>query len=158
MIADRPSHHARGAGRTASLLLALLCIASVGHAYAEELPAFRPGLWEFNRSMEDNSGMYRQTRFTRQRCADPTADLRKTRAKMAVQGCSLSPLSGTGDFYEGTSTCEAPRSRMESHIALTAAGEDAYRLAITSRGEKGSTTEEITARRLGACPARSGGH
>jgi hypothetical protein len=158
MISGEPSQRARRTGRAASLFLALFCIASAGHAYAEELPAFRPGLWEFNRSMDDNSGMYRQTRFIRQRCADPTADLRKTRAKMAAEGCSLSPLSGTGDFYEGTSTCEAPRSRMESHIVLTAAGGDAYRLAITTRGEKGSTTEEVTAKRLGDCPARSGGH
>jgi hypothetical protein len=158
MISGKPSLRARRGGRTAALLLALSCISALDRAYAEGLPAFRPGLWEFNHSMEDNSGMYRQTRFTRQRCADPTADLRKTRAEMSAQGCSLSPLSGSGDFYEGTATCQAPRSRMESHITLTAAGGDGYRLMVTSRGEKGSTTEEITARRLGDCPARSGGH
>ena len=83
-----------------------------------------------------------------------TADLRKTLAEMSARGCSLSPLGGTGDLYEGTSSCEAPRSRMESHIVLTVAGEDPYRLVITSRGEKGSTTEEITARREQSQPIR----
>jgi hypothetical protein len=155
MISGKSSPRHAG---TLILLLASFCVASSDDARAEDLPVFRPGLWEFTRSMDDNSGMYRQTKFTRQKCAAPTADLRKASEKMSAQGCSQSPLLRIGDSYEGTSTCQVFGIQMESHTVLTAAGDGAYRRVTTARGEKGSTTEEITARRLGDCPAESGGH
>ena len=142
--------------RTEAFSLVLVCLLiSPSISLADDLPSLRPGLWEFKSSMEDNTGMYRQTTFTKQKCADPVSDIMKMNEKFSRQGCSLSSPSRHGDSYESTSVCQVLGIQMESRTTLTALGDSAYKVSVISHGKNGSTTEELTATRLGDCRKRS---
>lgn len=120
-------------------------------AQAPGYPTLRPGLWEFTRSTSDGSGSYRQTKFTRQRCADPVADLKRHYEQLARRDCTLTPLARHGDAYEGASVCTVLGRQMESRTLLTALGDGDYSLVTVASGDYGTMTEEVSAVRLGDC-------
>lgn len=140
------------AGRMKAGALALACAAMLPvTAFAEDYPPLRPGLWEFTRSTSDGTGSYRQTKFTRQRCADPAADMKRQHEKLARQDCTLTPLAKQGDAYEGASVCTVFSGQMESRTLLTVEGDSAYNVVVVSNGHYGTMTEEVSAVRLGDC-------
>src|SRR5882724_10204707 len=78
----------------ATLLVAGLCGPALAPAaMAAELPAFRPGLWEFKRTVEGGRGP--QT-LANQKCTNPTEDMKKGRQSLAGVGCTFTPLTQSG--------------------------------------------------------------
>lgn len=138
--------------RNKACALALACAVMLpATTLAEDYPPLRAGLWEFTRTTSDGTGAHRQTKFTRQRCADPAADMKKQNEKLARQECALTPLSRQGDVYEGTAVCTAFGKPMESRTWLTVEGDSAYSVVVVSNGHYGTMTEEVSAVRLGNC-------
>jgi hypothetical protein len=138
--------------RSSACVLALGCTLLLPvTTLAEEYPSLRPGLWEFIRTTNDGSGAHRQTKFTRQRCTDPVADMKRLKEKLVQQGCMLTPQSRQGDVYEVAAVCTVMGGQMESRTFLTVEGDGAYSAIVVSSGDYGSVTEEVSAVRLGDC-------
>ena len=67
-----------------ALLIASLALPAFA---ADELPAFRTGLWEFKRSVDGGDG--KPVTLTNQKCTNPTEDMKKKTESMAQSGCQL---------------------------------------------------------------------
>jgi len=118
-------------------------------ARGEEPPAFRQGLWQFDRTV---GGQKLQTR----ECTSPTEELKRQNALLSKGGCKLTPTQRSGDAYTFTAECtiNTPNSASvsaRSTSVMTVDGDSAYQVEITTTGAGTSTRELLIARRIGDC-------
>src|SRR3981081_2931138 len=94
-------HRNRGggsaAGSAAALVVALMVTAADG-ARADEPPAFRQGLWEFDRTI---GGQKLQTKSW----SNPSEDMKRQNAIREKGGCKSSPGKQSGNAYTFTVDC-----------------------------------------------------
>jgi len=129
--------------------LAALLLAGLGlTAIADELPVFRQGLWEFNRSVDGGDG--RPVALTTQKCTDPTADM-KAKNEAALGTCKMTPITRSGDLYTFTLECTIQGVSMKSKSVITAESDSAYRIDVETRQAGHTTRELLGARRIGDC-------
>src|SRR5262245_10682946 len=77
-------------------------------ARAAELPDFRPGLWQFDRTVEDPAVPGGPQKLQAQKCVDPKADMQKQNQMLKQLGCILTPLTQTGQVYHFKASCKFP--------------------------------------------------
>jgi len=136
------------AGSAASLLFVITLVAA-DLARADEPPAFRRGLWQFDRTV---GGQALQT----QSCSSPSEDMERQNALLEKGGCKSSPGKRSGDVYTFTVECmvATPGSgtvNVRSTSVMTAESDSAYNVDITTTGAGTSTQERLIARRIGDC-------
>ena len=145
-------HRNRGgcsaAGSAASLLFVITLVAA-DLARADEPPAFRRGLWQFDRTV---GGQALQTKS----CSSPSEDMERQNAMLEKGGCKSSPGKRSGDVYTFTVECTVatPGSgnvNVRSTSVMTAESDSAYNVDITTTGAGTSTQERLVARRIGDC-------
>jgi hypothetical protein len=145
-------HHNRSGGRAAGGALSLLLIMALvaaDLARADEPPAFRRGLWQFDRTI---GGQALQTKS----CTSPTEDLERQNAILEKGGCKSSPGKRSGDVYMFTVECTVttPGSgtvTVHSTSVMTVESDSAYNVDIKTTGAGTSTQERLVARRIGDC-------
>lgn len=140
----------RGPRRTIRMLsIAALAAWGVSLAVAADWPSFKPGQWQFERTMESAGKPVEKHSHTE--CFDPTAEQAKQRAMLAKAGCQFSPLEQSGKTYRYSAKCKMGSISSTSNSVLEALGSEAY--TITIDGVVGSTRthEVVTARRVGDC-------
>ena len=120
-----------------------------GTAAADELPAFRKGLWEYDRTMERGGGP-KQSVKARQ-CVDPTEDMNRQRAMLSQSGCKFSPIARNGNVYTYSARCTMAGLTVESRSALKLESDAAYRLEVESSEGGIASREVLIARRVGDC-------
>lgn len=147
----RPIRHVRPSSRARLVLCAALAAVSSA-VVADNPPVFKPGLWEFKRTVEDARLGGEPLELEDRRCADPTAEMRDTSDTLALQGCKVSPVSRAGNRYSFDYQCDMQGTRYESHSVITVESDGAYRAEITGRGGESSSKEVLRARRVGDCP------
>ena len=131
----------------AAILIASLALPAFA---ADELPAFRTGLWEFKRSVDGGDG--KPVTLTNQKCTNPTQDMKKKTESMAQSGCQASPVSKSGNLYTFTLKCTIQGVALQSRSVINAESESAYTVdAETKTGGK-TTREQLTARWISGCP------
>ena len=130
------------------VIVAVLLFA--GLAAADELPALRPGMWEFIRTVAPAGG--KPQTLQNKKCADPTEQMKSQNAMFEKSGCTFSPVQKSGNRYTFKATCTVQGDTFESTTVMTFENEGAYRLDIESRHGKQATQETLTARRVGDCP------
>jgi hypothetical protein len=140
-----PSHAIATAKRFVLAASVLATVAAVG---AEDLPQFRPGLWEFKRTIEELKQGAKPPPMNLQECADPTASLKKHKE---TPGCTFSPMTKSGDSYSFTADCQTDRGRLRSKSVITVESDSAYRLRVESQAGEQQVTEVLVARRIGEC-------
>jgi hypothetical protein len=121
-----------------------------GTAAAAELPVFRPGLWEFDRTVNGQ-------KVASKECLDPTARMKAQNAKLEQSGCSFSPMEKAGATYTFTSECAMKMPggkalRSSSKSVMTVESDSAYRLQVTGTLAGEPSSEQLVARRIGECP------
>lgn len=136
--------------RLAAIASAVLLAWAVPTAMADDWPAFKPGLWQFDRTME-GMGPAPQ-KVTRQDCIDPTADQKAQRTRLAKVGCVFSPTVQSGKTYRYSATCKMAGTTTTSNSVLEFQGTDAYKLTVDSTIDGMKTHEVLVARRVGDCP------
>ena len=124
------------------------CIATV--ASAADWPKFKPGQWQFDRTIE-GTGPEPQ-KLTKVECVDPTEENRKQRAMLTQAGCQFTPVAEKGSTYTYGATCRIGSVSSTSRSTLVADGNEAYTVTIDSETDGVKTHEVLTARRLGDCP------
>ncbi len=117
-------------------------------ALADELPVFRKGLWEFDRSVDGGDG--KPVALTTQKCTDPTADMKKKNEE-ALGTCKMSPVSRSGNLYTFSAECTILGVSMQSKSVITAESDSAYRVDVEARQDGITTREQLTAKRVGDC-------
>ena len=134
--------------RTASIVLALTTMATLP-ARADEPPALRQGLWQFERTV---AGQKLQT----QECVNPNEEMQREHALLETGGCASSP----GHRADKTYTFSADRTikppggqpvTVRSTSVMTVEDDSAYKVEITTTGAGTATQELLLARRLGEC-------
>ena len=130
-----------------SLLLGSLLGATLAAA-AAEMPQFRHGMWEYERTSGGN-------RYAAKECGDPAQAMRANNASLEKIGCRFSPVTHEGSTYTFTSECaiKLPSGVYSSRTrsVLTVQGDSAYRLEVRET-RQGSTTEEtVVAHRVADC-------
>jgi Protein of unknown function (DUF3617) len=136
-----------GPGR---ILIACLAVGTALTALAaEQLPAFKPGLWEFKRSVESGDGQ--PATLTNQKCTSPTDDMNKKTVAMAESGCQPSPVSRSGNFYTFSLKCTIQGVPIESTSVITFESDSAYKVDVESKQGDKTTREQLSARRVGEC-------
>jgi hypothetical protein len=144
-------HRNRGgcaAGSAASLLFVITLVAA-DLARADEPPAFRHGLWQFDRTV---GGQALQTKS----CGNPSEDMERQNAILEKGGCKSSPGKRSGNVYTFTVECtvQTPGSatvNVRSTSVMTAESDSAYNVDIMTTGAGTSTQERLVARRIGDC-------
>ena len=128
------------------LALSLLVIATA--AFAEDFPKFRPGLWEFKRSIEGAKGTTKPITTELQQCTDPTQNFTK---RGELPGCKLSPMTRKGSTYSFTADCNIRGVDVHSGSATVVESDSAYKLTIETTAGDRRTKEVLVAKRIGDC-------
>lgn len=129
-------------------LLALFTLASA--ARAEDLPSFRQGLWQFERSAAG------QKMHTTQ-CTSPSQDMKRQNEMIEKRGgCKMSPLKHSANTYTFSADCtlSAPQGPVtfRSTSVMTVESDSAYKIEVTTSDALGPTGKELlTAHRIGDC-------
>ena len=134
--------------RFAALLAAAI---STGAATAEELPAFRAGVWEFNRAMEASATAGKPQTIQTRQCTSPSDDMKKQNEMLTKSGCKFSPVTRAGNIYSYSAVCNLTGASGTSKSELTVESDSAYLIRIESNLGGTPSREVLRAKRVGDC-------
>ena len=120
-----------------------------GTALADELPTFRKGTWDFQRTVDGGPG--KSQKLSNKECVDPAADMKRQNAMLTKVGCTFSPVAKSGNAYTFTSQCKMQGIVARSKTVLTYESEGAYRLNVESTQNGQPSKETLVAKRVGDC-------
>jgi hypothetical protein len=136
------------AGPALLLAFALLLVATPRLSRAEDVPAFRQGLWEYQRAVGGN-------KYAATECLDPGEDLRRQQSALQKMGCKLSPTAHAGSSwtYSADCTVKLPSGAMSFSrtSVLTADSDSAYQVEMRTTDRTGTTSQVISAHRVADC-------
>jgi hypothetical protein len=130
------------------LTLSLLLPAAAG---AGDLPAFRKGMWEFNRTVEGQDAGGKAATLTNKKCTDPSADMKRMNELLAKQGCKFSTPTSRGNVHTFTSECQIQGVAAKSRSVITVESDSAYTVQVDGTAGGRATKELLVARRVGDC-------
>lgn len=145
---DRRAVCKRGT-RVAAAVLAGAALFMTVASRAEEPPAFRQGLWQFDRTV---GGQKLQSK----ECTNPSEDMQQQNAMLTKGGCTFTPSTRSGKTYTFSAECTikppagAPVTARSTSV-MTVDSDSAYKVEITTTGAGTSTNEVLIARRVGDC-------
>jgi hypothetical protein len=120
-------------------------------AFAAELPPFRKGMWEFNRTVDGQGPGGKPATMTNKKCTDPSADMKRMNDMLSKQGCKFSARSAKANVYSFSSECQMQGISMQSQSIVTVESDSAYTVQVTGSGGGRSTKELLVAKRVGDC-------
>ena len=126
-----------------------------GHAWADDLPIRKAGLWEI-KMVRTGSQL---PEMTMQHCTDEATDRQMNNmvSPMAQQICSKQDLRKTANGYVSDAVCNIAGASVSSHSEISGDFNSAYTVVTTSHSELGAksaprdTVTRIEAKWLGAC-------
>ncbi len=135
--------------------LCLLVAVPASHAWADDLPIRKAGLWEIKMAKTGSP----LPDMTMQHCTDETTDkdMNNMVSPMAKQICSKQDIQKTATGYVTDSLCSVAGTSIASHSEITGDFNSAYTVTTTSHsdlGSKGTPRDAVTkieAKWLGAC-------
>ena len=128
--------------------------ARAADAAAVELPSFRPGLWEYRRTLMRSGGP--QVSTTR-KCTNPGGEMREKIAELKKKNCQFAPLKRSGEHYISSWVCQTPSGAMRFRDVLTATDDSSYQDVSEAHSAQHVTQQKVEARRLGECPGLGAG-
>jgi len=131
---------------TAILLSTLAC----GPLLADDLPALRQGLWNFQRTVNGE-------KIEATKCTSPTEDMKTMSAKLEKSGCRMSPVKKSGNVFTYTADCSmkmptGATMKSRSTSVLTVESDSSYRLEVDAVTDGQASKERLVAKRIGDCP------
>ena len=123
---------------------------SVAQETAPELPHFKPGLWEYRRTVVNGQSAKPQVSTVR-KCSDPTADIRSKMSMLKTRNCQFTPLSKKQDHYLSSWTCPTPNGPMRFRDVLIVKDLTSYEDVSEVHTAQHVTQQKIEASRVGEC-------
>jgi hypothetical protein len=117
-----------------------------------ELPALRPGLWEYHRSMVIGERGKPQIASVK-KCSDPTAEFKQKMAELKKKGCQFTQLMQNGNRYTSAWKCPVTGGSATVRDVIAVKGSGGYQDDSEVRLPQRLTRSTILATRLGDCPA-----
>jgi hypothetical protein len=117
---------------------------------ADELPAFKQGMWAYSSTKTLKNGSKPQERKV-QLCTSPTEDIRKKWDSLAGRACQFTPLRHNGAKYVYSSSCERNGVKLQTISVITVESDSSYRVDTESRTNNAAQKEAIVAKRVGDC-------
>jgi hypothetical protein len=141
-------HHTRMLVATVTAIL-LSALAS-GPILADDLPALRQGMWNFQRTVNGE-------KIEATKCMSPTDDMKKMNAKLEKSGCRMSPIKKSGKVFTYTADCSMKlptggTMSSRSSSVLTVESDSSYRLEVDAVTDGKASKERMVAKRIGDCP------
>jgi len=119
-----------------------------------ELPAFRPGLWEYRRTLMRSGGP--QVSTTR-KCTNPGAEMREKMTELKKKNCQFAPLRRSNEHYISSWICQTSAGATRFRDVLTATDDSSYQDVSETHSAQHVSQQKIEARRLGECPGLGAG-
>jgi hypothetical protein len=120
-------------------------------AAAMGLPSFKPGKWQYQRSViSATGGAPRQATISK--CADPSQEMRAKLAELKQKGCRFMPTTHSGNSYSTSWTCPAHGGLVLMSQVITVTSESSYEDSNEARVQDQATRTKIVATRVGECP------
>lgn len=130
--------------------------ASAAVATPVELPAFRFGLWEYQRTlMQDATPKPRVTSM--KKCVDPGEEMRAKMDTLKKRGCEFAPVKRHNDRYISSWVCQTQTGPLRFRDVLIVKDENGYQDVSETHSPQGVSQQKITATRLGDCPGMGSG-
>jgi len=126
-----------------------------GAAWADDMPARKPGLWEVTMHMDAANMPTEVTKL----CVDTATDAAMQRlATTGSSNCSKKDMHRAGDVVTSYSVCTFGGTEMSSQAVATFSGDAAYHVDIKTKYNPpmqghGESTMTQDAKWVGACPA-----
>jgi hypothetical protein len=124
-------------------------VALAAPAIAQDLPQFRKGMWEFNRTVSTGAG--EPQALNSRKCVNPTDELRKQNEMLAQVGCKASTVTRRGNSYSFGADCTVNGVAVQSRSVITVESDSAYRVSVESKQGTRATRETLVARRVADC-------
>jgi hypothetical protein len=140
---------------TATAAVAAIAAAATAAAAARDLPTFRAGLWQFDRTLESD-GDVNDRRITsgtsiqprEQRCVDPTAAMKSLSVTFPFASCRSSNVQNNDSELVVTKKC-GPGDDVKTVIKVES--DSAYTQVTEGMIGAKHSREAIVARRIGDC-------
>ena len=116
-----------------------------------ELPSFKPGLWEYRRTLVSGQSPKPQVSTVR-KCIDPATDIREKMAELKKKNCQFAPLRKNNDHYVSSWICPSPNGPMRFRDVLIVKDLTSYQDVSETHSSQHVTEQKIEATRLGECP------
>ena len=133
----------------ATVTAILLSTLAPGPVLADDLPALRQGLWNFQRTVNG-------VKIEATECTSPTEDMKTMNAKIEKSGCRMSPVKKSGKVFTYTADCSmklptgATMSSRSSSV-LTVESDSSYRVEVDAVTDGKASKERMVAKRVGDC-------
>jgi len=114
------------------------------------LPAFQPGLWEYQRKTMSAEPGEPQT-ATVKKCSDPSGDIQQKLAQLKQKGCEFTPLAQNGNQYRSSWICPVTGGTLTMQDVITVRSATSYQDDSEVRHSSQSLRSTILANRLGDC-------
>lgn len=131
---------------------------SASSAVAEpvELPAFRFGLWEYQRTLMQGTTPTPQV-TSMKKCVDPGEEMRAKMDSLKKRGCQFEPLRRHNDRYISSWVCQTQTGQLRFRDVLIVKDENGYQDVGETHSPQGVSQQKLTATRLGDCPGLGSG-
>ncbi len=135
----------------------IMLLVYAGVASATELPALRPGLWEYQRTTQRSDQAWVPKDIVERACGDPTDTLKQQSAAFAKLGCVMTVEHSEVDRTYGlTAECTTKNGqKVHSRSVTTFDGDSQYTSVIDSSGWLTGVpvqfAERVIAKRIGDC-------
>src|SRR5712672_2524429 len=90
-----------------------------------ELPAFQPGLWEYQRTVLNMGDAHPQKSSVR-KCSDPTNEIRQRLDELKRKGCQFSRPTIRGTHYQSTWRCPSGSGPLVIRDTVTVNSDSSY--------------------------------
>ncbi len=113
-----------------------------------KLPAFRPGLWEYRRTVAGDGHNKPQAMQT---CSDPSEDIQRKLGELRKKGCQFSPLTQHGNRFQSSWTCPTSNGVFEIRDVITVMSASSYQNINEVHDSTRTVRSTTVANRLGEC-------
>lgn len=133
----------------ASAGLAATLFSVTGLSQADDLPTFRKGMWEFNRTIGNEPS--KPLTVNKKQCTDPSEDMKKQNSMLTKAGCTFSPIAKSGNSYSFIATCTIGGVSGQSKSVISVDSDSSYKVNVESQSAGKTTKELLVAKRTGDC-------
>jgi hypothetical protein len=124
---------------------------------SSDLPAFQPGLWEYQRTVM-TAAESRPQHSSIKKCSDPSQEIKEKLAQLQHKGCQFSPVTVRGNQYLSTWRCPASSGQLVDRNVVTVISYTSYQDDNEVRSGEHVSHSTVMARRVGECPAADAPH
>lgn len=121
-------------------------IMSHGACLADEVPKFKKGMWEYDKTLAINNGKELHQKVSR--CDDPTDDMREFMKPGSFMGCKWDKPARSGNRYTSNSVCENGNSKKIVRIVKS---DSSYEEISEDFARKTHMKQTVLAHRTGNC-------